>query len=75
MARNRKPVGVMIAAPEFMGFLVCLPLIAAVLTVQMGYLAGAAAAAGSVVTCLGYFFEQGRLVKDLQRMLSGAPSL
>jgi hypothetical protein len=68
-------VGVMIAAPEFVGFLVLLPVTVAVATVQRGYLAGAAALAGSLLMCLAYSFHEGGLLKDLQQMLAGAPSL
>jgi hypothetical protein len=68
-------VGVRVATPEFVGVLVCLPLVVAVVTVKIGYFAGAAAIAGGILMCLAYCFAQRSLIKDLQRMLSGAPSL
>src|SRR5579872_5920689 len=68
-------VGVMLAAPELVGFLVFLPVAVGVETARRGYLAGAASLAGSVLICFGYCFYQRSLMNDLQRMLAGAPSL
>jgi hypothetical protein len=68
-------VGVMIEGPEVIGLFFWLPVSVAFATVRKGYLAGAASLAASVLMCFVYCFYQRGLLKDLQRMLCGAPSL
>jgi hypothetical protein len=68
-------VGVRIEGPEVISLFLWLPLTVAFATVRKGYLAGAASLAASVLMCFVYCFYQGSLLKDLERMLSGAPSL
>ncbi|HLK22473.1 MAG TPA: hypothetical protein VKT81_26185 [Bryobacteraceae bacterium] len=68
-------VGVKINTPVFVGFLAILPLAAAELTIEQGYRAAIAAAAVGALMCSTYWFEQRTLLRDLDRMLAGEPSL